>query len=186
MRPFFAISWLLGLGLAVALVVIQGAGTIAETLASAGWGILWICLFRLAPLGCAAIAWGLLIERPSRPPATFVFIARWIGESINNLLPVAQVGGDVIRVRLLTHQGVQASVAAASVIGDVTAGLLSELVLAAAGFVLLLERRGVESWGGVLACLVVLGCLVVCLIAAQVSGIVKPILRRFGGLLRSA
>jgi putative membrane protein len=128
---------------------------------------------------------GLLLERGSRLSAAWIFVARWIAESINNLLPVAQIGGDVIRARLATRSGMSASRAAASVVGDVTAGLLSELAFAAEGFILLIRRRGFENMGGILACIIVLGVLVACLVAAQVSGMMKPIVHRLTGFLKN-
>ena len=184
MKPLLILSWFVGLALVIVLIVVQGAGTIAETLASAGWGVVWTSLYHLVPLGVCAAAWGLLIERTSRPGPAWILLARWIAESINNLLPVAQVGGDVIRARLAARTGMSAPHAAASVVGDVTAGLLSELVFAAAGFALLIQRRGLESTGGILASLVVLGALVAGLLAAQVSGVLKPVVRRFTGFLK--
>jgi len=39
----------------------------------------------------------------------------WIRESVNGLLPVARIGGEIVSFRLLTRAGLRASTAAASV-----------------------------------------------------------------------
>ena len=52
---------------------------------------------------------------------------RWIGESISNLIPSAAVGGDIVRARLATITGTPMAAAAASVIVDVTLGVVAQI-----------------------------------------------------------
>ena len=70
---------------------------------------------------------------------------RWISTSINCLLPVAQVGGDFVRARLLAQSGTPGPTAGASVVVDATAGLLTQLAFALLGVVLLLRQLGHAS-----------------------------------------
>jgi putative membrane protein len=67
---------------------------------------------------------------------------RWICESVNCLLPVAQVGGDLVRARLLNQVGVPGPLAGATVIVDIMAGMLTLVIFAAVGTVLLLLQFG--------------------------------------------
>ena len=60
-------------------------------------------------------------------------------ESINNLLPVAAVGGDVFGARLLKKRGVSGGVAGASVVVDLLAQTATQAVFTAIGVMLLLH-----------------------------------------------
>jgi putative membrane protein len=67
---------------------------------------------------------------------------RWVGASINELLPVAQVGGEIVRARLLARKGTGGARAGASVVVDLTLGLITELAVAGLGLALLLTHQG--------------------------------------------
>jgi len=81
-------------------------------------------------------------ERP--PIGTYVF-ARWICFSVNSLLPVMQVGGNVVRARLLARGGVDGVRAAASVVVDMTTLVLSQVLFALLGLALLAARLGADT-----------------------------------------
>jgi putative membrane protein len=65
---------------------------------------------------------------------------RWYGESVNALLPAAQIGGDLLRGRLAQLAGVSGPTAAASIAADLALSLLSLVVFVAIGAVLLGQR----------------------------------------------
>jgi hypothetical protein len=65
---------------------------------------------------------------------------QWIRESINTLLPVASVGGDVASMRLAHLRGVPGAQAASSVIVDTTVGLVTQVIFVLSGVALLLTR----------------------------------------------
>ena len=67
---------------------------------------------------------------------------RWIGESISNLIPSAAVGGDIVRARLATITGTPMAAAAASVIVDITLGVVTQIFFTLLGLVLLVEATG--------------------------------------------
>src|SRR5256885_2661911 len=73
---------------------------------------------------------------------------RWIGESISNLIPSAEVGGDIVRARLATITGTPMAAAAASVIVDVTLGVVTQIFFTLLGLVLLVEATGRTSLVG--------------------------------------
>ncbi len=68
--------------------------------------------------------------------------ARWIGESINDLLPVLQMGGNVVKAWLLADRGVPVGLAGASVVVDVTLVVLSQILFTLLGVGLLLPFIG--------------------------------------------
>src|SRR5262249_60221844 len=79
---------------------------------------------------------GVLAGAPRPPAATFVW-GRWLAESVNDLLPVMQVGGNVVRARALAGAGVAGPTAGASVLVDMTIIMATQLPLTLAGLVLL-------------------------------------------------
>ncbi len=62
----------------------------------------------------------------------------WIRESVNSLLPVARIGGEVVSFRLLNRWGVRPSTAAASLVVDMQLTLISQLVFTLVGIAFLL------------------------------------------------
>jgi putative membrane protein len=105
-----------------------------------GWGLLPITLFHLVPLFFSALSWRELLPVSSRPDIISITWIRWIRESINSLLPVAGVGGDIASARLAHLRGVPGAQAAASMVVDTTVGVLTQLVFVMAGVTLLVIR----------------------------------------------
>ena len=62
--------------------------------------------------------------------------ARWIGESVNGLLPVAQIGGDIAKARLLIKRQLPAAETGATVVVDTTLAAVGQMLFAIAGLVL--------------------------------------------------
>ncbi len=105
-----------------------------------GWWLLPISMFHFVPLSFDALSWRELVPASSRP-SVFTFIwMRWIRESINTLLPVAGVGGDIAGARLAHRQGVPGMQAAATVVVDITVGTATLMVFVIAGVALLMAR----------------------------------------------
>lgn len=132
------ILFTLGLVGTAALVVLFGADDVLEAIARVGWGIALVAAWRVIPLVFATLGWAALLPRSNRRRLASLFMYRWIAESVNNLLPVAQVGGDILRARLATLGGVPAVSSSAAVVADITAGLLTQVIFAFGGLALLL------------------------------------------------
>jgi putative membrane protein len=143
MKKAAAFGLVLGLLLFAALTFYEGVGEVAHAFARIGlFGALLIAAIRFAQTFGSAFAWRALIARP-RPGLSVFFQLRWVRESINNLLPVASVGGDVFGARLLSKRRVDGGVAAASVIADLLAQTATQAIFTVIG-VLLLFYAGVE------------------------------------------
>jgi len=137
--------WAMGAGLVlfVGLVVYQGAGDIASAVAGAGWGLAWVTVYQFIPMLAEGLGWRCLLPVSHRPPLRTVVWARWIGQSINNLLPVARVGGEWVRAGLLARRGrVPGPIAGASVVVDMTATVLTQALFSLLGIGLLVLRIG--------------------------------------------
>jgi putative membrane protein len=126
--------------LIVYLVIESGTSEVAQAMLVVGWWLLPITLFHLAPLTFSALSWRELLPAASRPDALIVVRIRWIRESINSLLPVAGVGGDIASMRLAHRKGVPGAQAAASMVVDTTVGVVTQLIFVLSGVWLLLRR----------------------------------------------
>jgi putative membrane protein len=134
------IAWLLGLTLVVYLIVLSGAEDVAHGMLQVGWGLFPITLFHIVPLLLSALSWRDLLPRSSHLGVVSVTWIRWIRESVNALLPVAGVGGDLVCARLAHWHGVPGAQAAASMVVDVTIGAATQLFFVMIGVVLLLTH----------------------------------------------
>ena len=132
------IAFVAGAVLFVALILRQGVGEIMDAFAVMGWGLAAVAASRIVWLAFNGWGWNLVLDRSRRRPLVTMTALAWIAESINNLLPVARIGGDVVRARLLAREVSPAGYAAGSVVADFTLGLLGQLVFVLAGVALLL------------------------------------------------
>jgi putative membrane protein len=120
-----------------------------------GWWLAPITLYHLVPLSFAALSWRELLPASSRPGFFGVLWIRWIRESINSLLPVAGVGGDVAGARLAHQRGVPGAQAAASMVVDITVGAGTQIVFILAGVTSLATGSSAHGAGAVASALLV-------------------------------
>lgn len=129
---------LAGMAILTALVLRSGLPEILTHLRIAGWTLLWVIPARLLSLSLDATAWkALLSDRPRATRPWLVWIAA-VRDSVNNLLPVARVGGEVAGVRLLMGRGIPAALAVGSVIVEISLTLVMQLAFTLLGLGLLL------------------------------------------------
>jgi putative membrane protein len=124
--------------LGVFLIIASGAADVAHAMLIIGCWLIPISLFHLIPFFCNVLAWRELFPVSARPHAIALIWTRWIRESINSLLPVAGVGGDIASVRLARLRGVPGAQAAASMVVDITVGAATQLIFVMSGVALLL------------------------------------------------
>ena len=150
MRLAAGIGILVGLGLSAWLLISVGVTEILALLGRAGWGLLAVVLFHIVQLLFSALAWRAIAGRlRPQPTLTEFMLLRWIREGVNNLLPVAQVGGEVVAARLLRQRGVNLADAVAGSVGDLTMEMLTQIgftVLALGLLVLLVGQSGLETY----------------------------------------
>lgn len=139
------ITWAAGIAGTLVLIWYFGYAEVATALAAGGWGLLWVAVYRVFPLSIDALAWGRLFDDRARPSFWVLFWIRWVGESINSLLPVGQVGGDVIRARLTARNGTPAAEAAATVVVDFSVGIVTQIIFCIVGVGLLLTQHGIHE-----------------------------------------
>ncbi len=162
MKRTAALLGFAGMALAIALVASQGIGEVWSALAGAGWGLLAVCAFYPAALLMDTECWRLLFPAEHRPDFSALVLPRWICDAVNGLLPVAHVGGEFVRARLVAHRGIPGAYAGAGVVADITAGILTEILFTFAGIALLVRRGG----GGGTVTAAAVGALLFCAIVA--------------------
>jgi putative membrane protein len=141
-----SLAWLVGLGLVAGLIAANDGGRVTAAIALAGWSIGLIGVVHLGTLLADTLGWRALLRPPQQPPLLSMLIKRWIGSSVNALLPVAQIGGELVRARLLSRAGISGPIAGASVVVDVTLGLVTQIAFVLLGLGLYLEMRGSAVW----------------------------------------
>ena len=156
LHAFLIMAAFCGCLLIVWLVIKSGAADVAHAMLVIGWWLIPITLFHLVPLSFSALSWRELLPVSIRPDTINIIRIRWIRNSINSLLPVAGIGGDVASVRLVRLRGVPSAQAAASMVVDVTVGVTTQLIFVLSGLGLLL-MRSTEHGVVVLAWVVLIG-----------------------------
>ncbi|CAN7712593.1 flippase-like domain-containing protein [Paraburkholderia sp. SIMBA_054] len=127
----------IGGGLFVALLAWQGFGSVVSTLMAAGWGLAVVAAFHLLPLVLDAGAISVMLDRRRKEVTELdAVFARWIGESVNSLLPAGQIGGPVMMVRQLSQRGLRMRDAAAAITVSTTLQALAQIVFAMLGLLL--------------------------------------------------
>lgn len=169
MKRLSILGFLLGLALATVLITWQGWQRISDVLHTAGLFVFWLPIYFSLPLVCALLSWWYLFPKESRPGLWLSAYCTWINFAVNWLLPVAQVGGEIARVRLLLKRQFSFEGSIASVIGDQTLQIISQALYAFTGVVLLgvvsMERSPSDSSPAINS-LIPSGQLIIILIAS--------------------
>jgi putative membrane protein len=118
-----------------------------------GWGFIAIVAARAATVVIDCGAWRCLLPRRDRPSFITMLPLRWIAESINTTLPAAQIGGEVVRARLLQRRLDAPARGAASVAVDFCLSLLAQILFTLLGFVLLARISAAGWWPAAIAAL---------------------------------
>jgi putative membrane protein len=173
-----------GLALSAWLLASFGIWRIVDLLGHAGLGgILLVTAFHLIQILFSALAWRAIMG-PSltRPGLGRYMILRWIREAVNNLLPVAQIGGEFVVSRLLTRQGVKLRVAIAGTVADLTMEMVTQIAFTLLGLALLLHGKADTRIAGAVGGFILVAAAVAALsLGAQWFGLAALIER---GLLR--
>jgi glycosyltransferase 2 family protein len=137
---------LAGLIAALWLVFRDNPGAVLELMRNAGAGLVLAALAHVLPMLANARDWQILIRRAQRPSFATMLHLVWIRESVNCMLPVLRVGGEVIAFRLLRRRGMRAATITASLVVDTQLTLISQLLFMTLGIGLLFMRAQSGAW----------------------------------------
>ena len=148
-----SILGLVGLVIATAVIAWSGYHEVLKALDQAGWGILWTSLFHIVPMIACVLGWQALLPGKVKASKLFFLYVLWIRASVNNLMPVARIGGEIISVRVMMKHGIRKSPAIASTVVEITLSVIAQFVFVLAGialFVMHVSDQSVTSqllWG---------------------------------------
>ena len=147
-----------------------GAGTL-----HALWLLPALVPLHLLQLLLSTKAWGCIL--PQAQPLLRLYGLRIIREGIDSLLPVAQVGGEVVGAQLLArprqYDGPSLAEAGASVVVDVTVEFLTQLVFLLIGVAALSAASPSGGWQGWLGAALVSAAVAGALLGAQRFGLLR-------------
>ena len=133
------ISIVLGGGAVIALAAWAGVAAIGDEVWKAGWVVAPAVALMLFQLWLSAAAWRISVG--GGPRLTRYFRIRWMREAVIAMLPVGQLGGNILGVRMLTQRGVAGTTATAGTTLDITIEVVTQLIFTMAGFAAL------AAWG---------------------------------------
>ncbi|MBE1237615.1 flippase-like domain-containing protein [Phaeovibrio sulfidiphilus] len=143
-----ALLGLVGLAIFTGLFIWRDAGTILSVFLSSGFALLGMVLVHFASMLVNARAWQVLVVEGHRPNLLQFFWAVWLRESVNGLLPVARVGGEVVTAKLLNNYGMSMPAVVASLAADVTICIGTQFLFTFLGlglFVLYYQNAGLMT-----------------------------------------
>jgi len=147
------IGGLVGLGLIGWLFASYDVVKILGALVRVGvWGLATIVAFHLSQMFFSALGWETIARgeparcgapaASSRPRLKDYLALRWIREAVNNLLPMAQVGGEFVVARLLQKRGVRLAQAIGGTVADLLLEISTQVLFTFLGVALLARMAG--------------------------------------------
>jgi putative membrane protein len=137
-----------GAALFTVLLIREGAARVMQAFVTPEWVIAGIVAYHSIPIFLDTLAWWVLFPKSHRVPLFQLFWMRWIGESVSTLVPSAAVGGDIVRARLAAIKGAPLSIAAGTVIVDLTLGVFITAGFSILGLLLLVHATGQTRFVG--------------------------------------
>jgi putative membrane protein len=136
---------LLGLLAAGWLIAHDNPRALLALMRMAAAGFVLAALVHLLPMLANARAWQTLIRRRERPTLLAMLHLVWLRESVNGLLPVARLGGELVSFRLLRRLGLRAAGAAGCIVVDVQLFVVGQLIFTLLGVGYLATRTSSAS-----------------------------------------
>jgi putative membrane protein len=145
MKYLGRIAAFIGLLAAVWLVWHSNPGAVYSLMKTAGTGLLLAGLVHVLPMTANAKDWQTLIIGETQPRLSRMLHLVWIRESINSMLPVARIGGEIVSFRIMRRWGLGAPLATASLVVDMQLTLISQMMFALVGIGFLLTHSASNS-----------------------------------------
>ena len=154
------VGLMVGMAAIIGLFVWYGLEDVYKSISHAGWGLLLLCLLDPPNQLISALGWRALFPPRRRPPVMPTLWASWIGDAVNLLLPVATVGGEIVKARVLSFRSSSTVDAYSTMMVDKTVQAITILLWALIGIVMLVlmvPNNGVIIWACLGALLFSLG-----------------------------
>jgi putative membrane protein len=165
-------TWSIGIAACIGLTIWSGPDAVGQAVANVGWGIPLVVAIRAITVSMSGLGWWLVFPLHMHPRLATCTLLSLVREAGNNLLPLGQVGGDLIGAALLTSRGIAGPLASATVIVDVLIQAATQFLFAMVGLSVLVALGADER----LARIVALSLIVAALMLAGFY----PVQRRSG------
>ena len=187
MKKGLTIITIIGLLLACMLIASQGVGEVLKAVTKIGWGIVPVLLIHLVQIVFSGLGWFAFFSNSSYTGTmSGVVFLRWMREAINSMLPMTQIGGEVISNRLLILRGMRGGEAGATIVLDLTMEIVSQFLFTLLGLYLVM-RTGYDgpmlNW--IIIGLVVSVSVIISFFLAQNRGLFKLFERLMSKLTQS-
>lgn len=139
------VAFALGGAAVIVLVAWHGAAAIGAEVLLAAWAIPPILAIHAVNQFLSGIAWRWSVGG-AHPTLARYFAIRVIREAVNSLLPTAQLGGNLVGIRMLAQRGVPGMDAAAGTTIDVTIEAVTQLAFALIGIAVLAHVSADTAW----------------------------------------
>jgi putative membrane protein len=173
LRALLYLVWAGGLALFIGLILWNGAAEVASAMAHASSGLAVVVAYHVAPIFAHTIAWRCLQPRPARRSLGKLLLLRWYGESVGALVPLGQVGGDLLRGRWHARMGVAAPTAIGIAVVDLATEIYAQMAFGGIGllaFAMVGQAQAALMWR-LAATLAVMTLLIFGFYIAQTKGL---------------
>jgi putative membrane protein len=169
-RMRVALLALCALAITAVLYAQNDASLIARYMWAIGWGFLAVVAIHGIVITVDAVAWRALLSDRRGNLLLYVW-SRWVREATNLLLPVAQVGGEIVATRLMVLRGVAPRKAIGGIVVDKICEAFSQAPFALLGIAVFTTITTAVEPTNVIALSIALGvALVLGVIALQYAG----------------
>ena len=127
----------LGLIVLTVLLTWHGILDIFNLLLTSGWNLLLLPFAWVPCLITATFSWRFLFPGSRVPSFLHLCLANWMGRAVNTLLPVATIGGEIAKARLITLWGSSGVDASASAVVDKTVQAIAVIPWGLIGIILM-------------------------------------------------
>lgn len=140
MKRIALIGLFAGLFIFICLLIWQGVLDVLKLLLASGWGLLWLPLIWAPCFIPFALSWCLCFPPEHQPRLPRALLGIWLCRSVNSLLPVATIGGEIVKARIIALGGGNANAATASVVVDKTIQAFAVVIWGLIGVALLVYK----------------------------------------------
>lgn len=109
-------------------------GSVASAFKELGWNAGWMLIPYLIVYGWDTLGWYITLTPMIRAKIGYfeAFLIRWAGESVNNLLPTAYVGGEAVKALMIQRRGGSIADATTAAVVSKTTQTIAEVIFIAA------------------------------------------------------
>lgn len=140
MKKGMAIIAIIALLLTILLIASLDPREVLAAVVKISWGIIPVLIIHILQVVFSGLGWHIFFRDSSYRGTPFnIIFLRWLRESINTMVPVTQIGGEIISIRLLILRGMLGGEAGATIVLDLTMEVASQFLFTLLGLLLVVQ-----------------------------------------------